>query len=230
MKRILIWSLAVVGIVLLAIQFIPVDRSNAATRSQAGATTEQLAVLKRACFDCHSNEVVYPWYSYVAPVSWLVARDVAAGRDELNFSEWDKMSAEQQSEAKSESWEKVQSGEMPLWFYLPMHPSAKLSAADKTLLQAWATSTSTGAGTGSGTEDAESNEGAETGAEGSGGGTPTFSGSTGQGTSGSSSGSTGGTTGGSTGSATSGSTGGTTGGTGSTTGGTTDADNDNDND
>jgi hypothetical protein len=160
MKRmVVIWILATIGIVFLAIQFVPVDRSNPGARSQAGATAEQLGVLKRACFDCHSNEVAYPWYSYVAPVSWLVARDVKEGREKLNLSEWDNMSAGQQSEAKGESWEKTQSGEMPLWFYLPMHPAAKLSAADKALVQAWATSGSTGAGTGSSTGSATDADG-----------------------------------------------------------------------
>jgi cytochrome c551/c552 len=83
----------------------------------------------RACFDCHSNETVYPWYSNVAPISWLLARDVNGGRSHLNFTEWNKP----QKHAKDVS-EEVNTGDMPPWFYLPMHPMARLSDAEKQAL------------------------------------------------------------------------------------------------
>jgi hypothetical protein len=89
--------------------------------------TRELVV--RACFDCHSNEVVWPWYSNVAPISWLVSRNVDEGRDELNFSEW----VRPQKEA-SESAEEVADGEMPPWDYLLTHPKARLSSSEKTRL------------------------------------------------------------------------------------------------
>lgn len=133
----------------LAIQFVPVDRTNPALQTQVPASAEARAVLKRACYDCHSNETVWPWYSYIAPVSWLVAKDLQDGRKELNFSTWNTLSAEEQAEGVGESWEKVQSGEMPLWFYLPLHPEAKLSPADRAVLQAWASSAGTTGGAGS---------------------------------------------------------------------------------
>jgi Haem-binding domain len=149
-KGILIWILVVLGVLFAAIQFVPVDRSNPATQTQVPATPQARDVLTRACYDCHSNETVWPWYSYVAPVSWLVAKDVRDGRSKLNFSTWNVLSAEEQSEAFQESWEQVQEGEMPLWFYLPLHPSAKLSAADRAVLQAWSSSAGTSSTTGTG--------------------------------------------------------------------------------
>lgn len=149
-----VWAMIGIGIAVLflAIQFVPVDRSNPAVQTQVPASAEARAILERACYDCHSNQTVWPWYSYVAPVSWLVAKDVQDGRDELNFSTWNLMSAEKQAEGIGESWEKVQSGEMPLWFYIPLHPEAKLSPSDRAILQTWASSGGgqTGAGGGTG--------------------------------------------------------------------------------
>lgn len=80
----------------------------------------------RACADCHSNETRWPWYSRVAPVSWLVAHDVAGGREHLNVSEWNR----KQKDAH-EAAEEVEEGQMPLPIYLPMHPEARLSPGEK---------------------------------------------------------------------------------------------------
>jgi mono/diheme cytochrome c family protein len=86
-------------------------------------------LIQRACFDCHSNATVWPWYSSVAPVSWLVQNDVEGGRRHLNFSEWSRT----QGHAKDVAAE-VKAGEMPPKVYLPMHPAAKLSDAEKQAL------------------------------------------------------------------------------------------------
>ena len=95
--------------------------------------TRELA--KRACFDCHSNETVWPWYSYIAPVSWLVTGDAEKGRKELNFSEWGKTRAGRGGPDKAEeAAELIMEGKMPLPIYLPLHPEANLSAAEKQLL------------------------------------------------------------------------------------------------
>lgn len=91
--------------------------------------TRDLAV--RGCFDCHSNETHWPWYSNIAPVSWLVQRDVVEGRRRLNFSEWNRA-----QRAAREIGEAVSEGEMPPWFYLPLHPSARLTTAEKQALVA----------------------------------------------------------------------------------------------
>ena len=97
-----------------------------------------LSVLRRACYDCHSNETVWPWYSRVAPASWLVARDVNEGREALNYSTWTSYPAEERDEERAETWEEVEEGEMPLGVYLLMHREAKLSDADRTILRSWA--------------------------------------------------------------------------------------------
>lgn len=86
--------------------------------------TRELAV--RACFDCHSNETRWPWYSHVAPVSWLVQRDVDEGREALNFSRFD-----QPQEEAGEAAEETAEGSMPPWFYLPTHPEARLTSAEQ---------------------------------------------------------------------------------------------------
>jgi hypothetical protein len=84
---------------------------------------------------------VWPWYSRIAPVSWLIASDVREGREELNFSTWDQYTTKQQIEKLKESWEEVEEGEMPLWFYLPVHRDAVLSDKDRATLRQWAMGT-----------------------------------------------------------------------------------------
>jgi len=90
--------------------------------------TRALAV--RACFDCHSNETSWAWYSNVAPVSWLVQRHVDEGRDELNFSEW------HLPQEADEAAETVRDGSMPTRDYLLTHPEARLSDEDLRSLEA----------------------------------------------------------------------------------------------
>ncbi len=126
--KILKWLL----LVLVLIQFIPFghDHSNPpVTKEPAWDSPQTRDLFVRACFDCHSNQTGWRWYSYVAPASWLVARDVNGGRRHLNLTAWD----QPQKHAKDVA-EQVKSGEMPLWFYLPLHPSAKLSDAEKQAL------------------------------------------------------------------------------------------------
>jgi hypothetical protein len=110
---------------------------------------------QRACFDCHSNETVWPWYSHVAPASWLVQRDVEHGREHLNFSEFDRP----QDDAH-EAAEMVQKGKMPLSYYLPAHPAARLSADERAALIAGLTATL--GGEGGETEAEETQESNET--------------------------------------------------------------------
>ena len=124
--------------VLIVIQFSPVDTSNPPVTADIPSSPEGKAVLRRACYDCHSNETRWPWYSRVAPASWLTARDVREGRAELNFSTWNEYSTQQRVKKIKESWEKVAEGEMPPWFYLPAHRDARLSAEDRVLLRDWA--------------------------------------------------------------------------------------------
>jgi mono/diheme cytochrome c family protein len=113
----------------VTIQFVPYGRDHANPRvgaEPAWDSPETRALAKRACFDCHSNETEWPAYSKVAPVSWLIQRDVSEGRAVLNFSEWRRP----QEEAK-EAAEEVREGEMPLRIYQLMHAHARLSARDR---------------------------------------------------------------------------------------------------
>ena len=132
-------SLAAVAALLLAIQLIPVSRENPPVEQRVPAPAPVVAVLERACYDCHSNETEWPWYSGVAPVSWLVAYDVAEGREHLNFSTWNRYDAGEQRKKREEVWEEVEEGEMPLWIYPPLHPEAELTSEDRKLLEQWAT-------------------------------------------------------------------------------------------
>lgn len=138
--------LLVLGVTFVAIQLVPVERSNPPVEEEVPASPDVRAVLRRACYDCHSNESTWPWYSRVAPVSWLVARDVEEAREHLNFSTWNRLSAEDRAEAFEEAWEEVEDGEMPLWFYMPLHPEAKLTAEDRALLRAWSVAKGASAG------------------------------------------------------------------------------------
>jgi mono/diheme cytochrome c family protein len=121
-KRVVL-TLAIVFVVL---QLVPYGRDHAnppGTGEPAWSSPRVRELAKRACFDCHSNETVWPWYSSVAPVSWLVQRDVDHGRRALNFST-------NRGEA-DEAAELVREGEMPPWFYLPLHSEARLGDAEK---------------------------------------------------------------------------------------------------
>lgn len=95
------------------------------------------AILKRSCYDCHSSKTRWPWYSKIAPSSWLLARDVKEGRKELSFSEFATYQPRRQYRKLGDACDQVKQGDMPLWFYLPLHPAAKLSDADKQTLCTW---------------------------------------------------------------------------------------------
>ena len=122
------------GLVLFVlIQLIPIGRNHTnppvvSEPNWDSPATRELA--KIACFDCHSNETVWPWYSNVAPVSWLVYYDVVGGRSRMNFSEWNSNFHPNVDELVGI----IQEGEMPPAQYLLMHPNANLSAADKQAL------------------------------------------------------------------------------------------------
>ncbi len=91
---------------------------------------EAADVLKRACGDCHSNQTTWPWYSDVAPVSWLVIDDVRGGRRHLNFSEWNLLSPEMAKVRLTKACEEAKEGGMPLSQYTLIHRDAKLSQGD----------------------------------------------------------------------------------------------------
>ena len=160
MKKMLL-SIGVLAIVAFGIiQLIPVDRSNPPVGADIPTSPAVKAILKRACYDCHSNETVWPWYSRVAPISWVVAWDVRKGREELNFSTWNRSGLEDRAKKVQESWEEVEEGEMPPWFYVLLHPEAQLAAEDRGVLRAWAAGSS-----GLTEEDDDEGSGAKSGHE-----------------------------------------------------------------
>ena len=140
MKNRALVALSVLAVAFLAIQLAPVERANPPVEAEVPASEEVRSILRRACYDCHSNETRWPWYSRIAPVSWLIAHDVREGREELNFSTWNRLSTKKQVEALHGSWEEVEEGEMPPWFYLPAHRDARLSERDRAALREWSRS------------------------------------------------------------------------------------------
>jgi hypothetical protein len=135
LKAVLRWggiALAVLVFLFAVIQAVPYgrDHSNPPVRQEPAWDSPQTRALAAdACFDCHSNQTHWPWYSNVAPVSWLVQRDVDSGRNALNFSEWDRP-----QRRADEAAEKVAEKEMPLSYYTWLHPNARLSSAERQAL------------------------------------------------------------------------------------------------
>jgi len=118
-----ILSLAVIAVI---IQFIPYgkDYTNPPVKSEVKWDTPQTKLLfNRACANCHSNTTKWPWYSKIAPISWLVAHDVEEGREHFNVSMWNIQKRNKGDEAAEE----VEAGEMPPFIYVVNHPEAKLS-------------------------------------------------------------------------------------------------------
>ena len=127
---------AVAGL-LVVIQIVPVNRSNPPVEGALELPPEVAEIVRTSCYDCHSHETRWPWYGYVAPASWLVARDVREGREHLNLSTWNRYDAEERAENFEEMLEVIDDGEMPPWFYTPLHPGAKLTDAERAALRAW---------------------------------------------------------------------------------------------
>jgi cytochrome c551/c552 len=140
-------TLRTIGIVAVAFlvvaQFARIDRTNPPVEADIPAPTNVKVALRAACYDCHSNETVWPWYSHVAPMSWLLAYDVLEGREELNFSTWQRYDAGKQQKKLKKSVEEMNEGEMPPWFYTMMHPPARLADADRQAIISWASAGST---------------------------------------------------------------------------------------
>lgn len=124
-------------VVFLGIQLVPVARTNPPVTATIDVPPAVHSILVRSCFDCHSNETQWPWYSKVAPVSWLVAKDVREARKKLNFSTWDQYNARRAAHKIREIREELEEGAMPLPNYLRMHPLARLSEGEVATLEEW---------------------------------------------------------------------------------------------
>lgn len=137
MKRVLKVVALVLVVVFVAIQFVPVTRENPTDGQPFEAPPAVVAIVKRACFDCHSNETVWPWYARVAPASWLVAHDVEEGREHLNLSHFAAYSADKRAAKVDEMLEEIEGGVMPPSQYLLLHSDAKLTPEDIRILKEW---------------------------------------------------------------------------------------------
>jgi hypothetical protein len=144
MKKFLKWTAIVLALIFVGIQFIrparmnpPIDEAET-IQAKLNVPPEIDSILARSCNDCHSNRTDWIWYSNVAPASWFMAYHVEEGRIELNFSEWGKLSPGRASRKLEEICEQVNAGEMPIWNYVLLHPSAHLTDADKKKLCDWA--------------------------------------------------------------------------------------------
>lgn len=125
-------------IVFIGIQFVPVERNNPPINGEISTPAEIKGILEKSCYDCHSNKTTWPWYSYVAPVTFLVTSDVEHGRKHINFTEWNKYSSNDKKEIIEECIEEIEEGNMPRPIYTLFHPAAKLNSVQIKKLQDWA--------------------------------------------------------------------------------------------
>lgn len=134
LRKLIRWLPAILVALVVLIQLVPYGRAhtNPPVKTEPQWNSPETKMLaKRACYDCHSNETHWPWYSNIAPLSWLVQDHVDEGREHLNFSEWDRPQKHAQDAA-----EEVEEREMPLGNYLWLHPGARLSDAEVQTLAA----------------------------------------------------------------------------------------------
>lgn len=143
MKRILKW----LGLGLLAglilIQFFPPEKNMAALESSedflmlASPPDDLSALIKKSCYDCHSNQTAYPWYSRVAPISWYLDKHIKKGKEDLNLSEYGSMDKADKIKVLNDLYEVVEAGTMPLISYSLIHKAARLSDEDKEAIMSW---------------------------------------------------------------------------------------------
>ncbi|PRB02801.1 cytochrome C [Chryseobacterium sp. MYb7] len=135
-KKIIFWILVSFAL----IQFFPIDRTNIPVDSaknfvDARKTPEKIATLiKNACYDCHSNETVYPKYAFIAPISWSVKSHVNEGREHLNFSTWETYNKDLKENMLTKAVQTIQNKTMPMPGYIVYHRDANLSDAERALL------------------------------------------------------------------------------------------------
>ena len=136
MKKVLVALL----VVLVILQFFQIDKTNPEFDANQDflkmheAPTEIASTIKAACYDCHSNQSVYPWYTYVQPVGWFVKNHIEEGKEHLNFSEFETYTPKKQAHKLEECYELIEKGEMPLSSYTIIHKEAALTETQQTEL------------------------------------------------------------------------------------------------
>jgi hypothetical protein len=130
-------SATVLAALFLLIQLVPVTRTNPPIEAVVVAPAQVKNILRRTCYDCHSHETRWPWYSRVAPVSWWLAAHVNAGRADLNFSQWPLFDLETRELFLRDIEKQLLDGTMPLRSYVLGHREARLSDRDREILLEW---------------------------------------------------------------------------------------------
>ena len=132
-------TIAVLGIAggLLLAQFVPLQRTNPPATGDVSAPPGIEATLRRACYNCHSNETRWPWYSRVAPISWLAVHYVELGRKQINFSEWGEYYPATRKRKLQWTDRALRQGAMPPWSYRIVHSDARLTEEDRAALERW---------------------------------------------------------------------------------------------
>ena len=144
MRKYLRWVLISAGVMFVGMQLFRPDMTNPPVDPAMAAEQflvidpEVGALLRTACYDCHSNETRWPWYGHIAPASWLLARDIKEGRSNLNFSAWGKYAEGRRVLALEGIAEEVGEGRMPFAPYLLLHPEARLDSAARGKIVGWA--------------------------------------------------------------------------------------------
>jgi Haem-binding domain len=139
MGRTIKWLFLILFLAFIGIQFIGVGKSNPPVTAEISAPANIKNILRASCYDCHSNETVWPWYSKIAPVSWFIANDVNSGRKHLNFSDWEKYADAKKEKKLKDIWNQVNEGEMPLRAYTFLHPGAELELDERNTIKKWIT-------------------------------------------------------------------------------------------
>jgi hypothetical protein len=129
-------GLALLGLA-IAIQLWPVGRTNPPVTADLEAPSDVRAILRRSCYDCHSHETRWPWYAWVAPVSWLVVDDVDTARKALDFSRWGEYTATKRRSKRDALLDQVEEGSMPPKKYVRMHSGTAVSPEDIEILKRW---------------------------------------------------------------------------------------------
>jgi Haem-binding domain len=143
-QKVLKWLALALVCLFVGLQFVRPARTNPAVdqsqtiRARLQLTPEVAAILDRSCQDCHSNTTRWPWYSNVAPVSWMVIDHVNEGRQHMNLSEWGRNDNRRAKKKLEEMCDEVKEGAMPISSYTLIHRGAKLSAEDVKVLCDWA--------------------------------------------------------------------------------------------
>lgn len=143
-KKILKWTVITLAVIFIVIQAVRPARTNPPVdgartlQSKMQVPSDIDAILKRSCYDCHSHETRWPWYSNVAPASWLLADHVSEAREHMNFSDWAQYDTDDAEDIFEEITKEVRKGGMPLSSYTMIHSDAKLTEEDKRKLIDWA--------------------------------------------------------------------------------------------